>query len=91
MDVVDREGSVVVIVDLAVPQGSAASSDPVTLISRAQRKLMSELGAGAQVVDRFRRRSPRLMLRVDARALTELRQSSLVVNISLAEAGEPTQ
>ena len=78
----EQEGSVVVIVQLAVAQGSAGSFDNVA-IARAQRQLMSELGSGARVVERFGRRIPQIMLRVDPEALQELRQSDLVVNISL--------
>ncbi|MDQ4126130.1 MAG: hypothetical protein M3134_11125, partial [Actinomycetota bacterium] len=84
------EGSVVVIVQLAVPQGAASSTDPVTVIGRAQRRLMSELGPGARIVERFGRRVPQITLRVDERALAELRRSSLVVNISLNTTDEAT-
>ena len=63
---------------------SAASFDSVA-IARAQRKLMSELGPGARVIQRFRHRLPQMMLRVDPEALQQLRQSDLVVTISLNE------
>lgn len=86
----EQEGSVVVIVQLAVPQGSAGSFDNVA-IARAQRKLMSELGPGARVVERFRRRLPQIVLRVDPEALQVLRQSDLVVNISLNDTDEATE
>ena len=82
-----RDGTVVVIVQLAVPQASASSFDSVA-IARAQRNLMSELGPGARVIERFRRRLPQIVLRVDPTALQELRQSDLVVNISLNETSE---
>lgn len=83
----ERDGTVVVIVQLAVPRGSAASYD-ATRIQNAQRRLMSELGPGARVVERFGRRLPQIMLRVTPEALQELRLSSLVVNITLNEKAE---
>ena len=79
------------IVQVAVPQGAASSIDPVTTIGRAKRRLMSDLGPGAQVVERFGRRLPQLMLRVDEAALARLRQSPLVVNISLNSLDEATE
>ena len=90
LEIARREGSVVVIVQLAVPRGSAGSYD-ATRIENAQRRLMSELGPGARVVERFGRKLPQIMLRVDAQALQELRQSELVVNISLNETDETTE
>lgn len=86
----EQDGTVVVIVQLAVPQASASSFDRIA-IARAQRKLMSELGPGARVVERFHRRLPQIMLRVDPEALQQLRQSDLVVTISLNETDEPTE
>lgn len=86
----EQDGSVVVIVQLAVPQGSAGSYDSAA-VARAQRKLVSELGSGARVVERFRRRLPQIVLRVDPEALQELRQSDLVVNISLNETDEASE
>lgn len=86
----ERDGTVVVVVQLAVPQGSAGSFDTAA-VARAQRKLVSELGPGARVVERFRRRLPQIVLRVDPGALEELRQSNLVVNISLNETDETTE
>lgn len=85
-----EDGTVVVIAQLAVPKGSAASWSS-TAVAQAQRALMSELGPGARVVERFGRDLPQIMLRVDETALAELRQSPLVVNISLNEADEPTE
>lgn len=80
----EHEGSVVVIVDLVVPRGSASSFD-ATRIRNAQRHLMSELGPGARIVERFERRAPRIMLRVTPEALQELRGSARVANITLSE------
>jgi hypothetical protein len=90
LEIAEREGSVVVIVQLVVPQGSAGSFD-ATRIRNAQRRLMSELGPGARVVDRFERKLPQIMLRVTPEALQELRESPLVVNISLNQLDEPTE
>ncbi|MDQ3954321.1 MAG: hypothetical protein M3285_02065 [Actinomycetota bacterium] len=86
----ERDGTVVVIAQLAVPRGNASSYD-ATRIRNAQRRLMSELGPGARVVERFGRSLPQIMLRVTPEALQELRRSSLVVNISLNETDEPTE
>jgi hypothetical protein len=88
-EIAEREGTVVVIVELLVPRGSAASYD-ATRIENAQHRLMSELGPGARVVERFGRKLPQIMLRVDAEALGQLRRSPRVVNISL-ETDEATQ
>lgn len=85
LDIARREGTVVVIVQLAVPQPGQAK------IATAQRGLMKDLGPGARVVERFGRKLPQIMLRVDETALTELRQSPLVVNITLNETDEPTE
>lgn len=84
LEAAEHDGSVVVVVDLLVPRGSAGSFD-ATRIGNAQRRLMSELGPGARVVERFERKVPRIMLRVTPEALQELRQSSRAVNITLNE------
>lgn len=88
-EIVERDGSVVVVVQLAVPQGAAGSVDAAA-VKKVQRRLMSELGPGARVVERFGRRIPQIALRVDAHALQELRQSRLVVNITLDPGGAAT-
>ena len=84
LEIAEREGSVVVVVQLAVSRGSAGSFDGAA-VKTAQRRLMSELGAGARVVERFGRRVPQIVLRVTPEALTELRQSRLVLNIARSE------
>lgn len=88
LDRAQRDGTVVVVVELLVPKGSAASVQTVA-IEDAQRRLMRELGPGARVVERFGRKVPQIMLRVNAEALGELRQSERVVTISLAEPPAP--
>lgn len=89
LDIAEREGSVVVIVQLLVPPGAAGSYDAAR-VAKAQRRLMSDLGPGARVVERFGRKVPQIMLRVDAEALAQLRQSPQVVNISLNQTEEAT-
>lgn len=84
LDLAEREGAVVVVVDLVVPRGAAGSFDAARIRS-AQRRLMAELGPGARVVERFERKVPRIILRVTPEALQELRQSARVANISLSE------
>ena len=84
LDIAEREGTVDVVVQLAVPRGSAASFDGAA-VKTAQRRLMSELGPGARVVERFGRRVPQIVLRVTPEALQELRGSRLVVNIARSE------
>ena len=84
LDIAERDGFVVVVVDLVVPRGSAGSYD-ATRVRSAQRRLMSELGPGARIVERFGRKVPRIMLRVTPDALQELRLSPRVANISLRE------
>lgn len=90
LDVAQREGTVVVIVQLAVPRGSASSWD-MTAVDRAQRRIMAALGPEKTVVERFRKRLPQIVLRVTPEGLAVLRQSPLVVNISLNETDEPTE
>ncbi len=79
-----REGTVTVIVQLAVPTNSRGA------IVRAQRELLDDLGRGARVVARYGR-LPQIALRVTPRALRALRSSPLVVNITVDEAGEATE
>lgn len=80
-----------VVVQLAVPRGSAGSWD-TGAVGKAQRKLMRELrGTGVRVVDRFRRKQPALKLLVEEDALAKLRQSPLVLNITLNTVDEPTE
>lgn len=84
------EGTVDVIVQLAVPQapdgfwGEAA-------VGRAQRELVGELGPRALVLERFGRKLPQIMLRLNPAGLRKLRQSPLVVNVSLNTTDEATE
>ena len=87
MDLAEEQGTVVVIAQLAVPQDSQGLWN-TKKIARAQRKLVDGLGPGARVLERFERMVPQIMLRLTPEALEELRQSPLVVNISLNEADE---
>ena len=85
-----RDGTVVVIVQLAVPKGAAGSWSS-TAIADAQRRLRRGLGSGTTVVERFGRKLPQIVLRVDEEGLAKLRESPLVVNISLNSTDEPTE
>lgn len=90
LDLARRDGSVMVVVGLAVAKGSAGSWDSAA-IGKAQRRLLSELGPGARVVERFGRKLPQIALRVTPGALQELRRSPLVVEISLNDTDAPTE
>ena len=89
LDIAERDGSVVVIVGLAVPRGSAGSWDTAA-IGRAQREVVAALGPHAGVVERFGRKLPQIALRVKPEGLPLLRQSPLVVNVTLHTADQAT-
>lgn len=90
LEMAKRDGTVVVIVQLAVPQSTGGSWEKAA-VAGAQRKLLAELGPRARVLERFGRRLPQIMLRVNPAGLQELRRSPVVVNITLNEADEPTE
>jgi hypothetical protein len=83
------EGTVGVIVDLAVEQKPDGTWDEKA-IAAAQRELLEQLGNGATVAARYKM-TPQLALAVNERALKKLRASPLVVGVHLNEADEPTE
>lgn len=83
------EGTVGVIVELAVPQQADGSWERRE-IAAAQRKLLAELGKGVEVVARDRT-TPQIALELTPQALKRLRASPLVLGIHLNEADAPTE
>lgn len=81
------EGSVGVIVDLAVPQQADGFWDRAD-IAEAQRMLLAELPRGVRVVARYEA-TPQIALQLTVRALEKLRASPLVLRIHLNETDEP--
>lgn len=83
LEVVRQEGSVDVVVQLAVPR--KGGSWEKAAVARAQRDVIAALGPRARVVKRFGRKVPQMLLSVNAQGLRVLRRSPVIVNISLSE------
>lgn len=82
-EIAREQGTVHVIVDLAVEQEADGTWDERVIVM-AQKNLLVELGRGATVTARYET-TPRLALEVDQRALRRLRASPLVLGIHLDE------
>lgn len=88
-EIARREGAVPVVVALAVEQERPGSWNRREVV-RAHERLLQEIRPGVRVVRRFYE-FPQIALRVTAPALRRLRQSDLVVNITLDRGGDADQ
>lgn len=84
-----QEGTVGVIVELAVPKTADGTWDGKK-IAAAQRKLLKDLGDGATVSARYET-TPQLALDLTPAALERLRASPLVLGIHLNQTDEATE
>ncbi|MFN2589054.1 MAG: hypothetical protein ABR613_13190 [Actinomycetota bacterium] len=83
LDTARREGTVAVVVDLAVEREPDGTWDARKVVM-AQRALLAELGRGVTITARYET-SPRLALELTERALKKLRASPVVAAIHLDE------